>query len=78
MNLYSIKYDYELNPFYSEYIKEVYDKTKEIADDMGFMMMVGYTEEEVRTNFVEMMNICYMDTKKLNSYEITSIKVSHQ
>lgn len=78
MNLYTIKYDYELNPFYSEYIREVYDKTKEIADDVGFVMMVGYDEEEVRTNFAEIMKVCFLNTNKLNSYEITSIEINHQ
>ena len=51
MNLYTVKYDYELNPFYGEYVKETYDKCGIIADDIGFMVLTGYEEDEVRTNF---------------------------
>ena len=78
MNLYTVKYDYELNPFYGEYVKETYDKCGIIADDIGFMVLTGYEEDEVRTNFSKIMNVCYLDTNKIVSYSVTSIDVNHQ
>lgn len=78
MNLYTVKYDYELNPFYGEYIKETYDKRGIVGDDIGFMMLTGYEEEEVRSNFAEIMEVCYLSTKKITSYDITSICVNCQ
>jgi len=78
MNLYTVKYDYELNPFYGEYVKETYDKSGFIVDDIGFMVLTGYEEEEVRTNFSKIMNVCYLDTNKIVSYDVTSIEVNHQ
>ena len=78
MHLYTVKYDYELNPFYGEYVKETYDKSGIIVDDIGFMVLTGYEEEEVRTNFSKIMNVCYLDTNKIVSYDVTSIEVNHQ
>ena len=78
MNLYTVKYDYELNPFYGEYIKETYDKLGVIGDDIGFMMLSGYEEDEIRSNFAEIMNVCFINTKKILSYDILSIDVNPQ
>ena len=75
MRLFTITYDYQLNPYYAEYIKESYDRWGNIVDYIGVLQLTGYEEEEVITNFRQIMNNNYINTKKLTAIEITNIEV---
>ena len=75
MQLYTITHDYELNPYYAEYIKESYDRWGNIVDFLGLMQLTGYSEDEVIFNFHQLMRNNYIDTHKLKRIEITNIEV---
>ena len=47
VKLYTITYDYILNPYYGEYIKESFDKWGNIVDVLGFMKLSGLENDEV-------------------------------
>ena len=76
VKLYTINYDYVLNPYYAEYIKESYDVWGNVVDILGTIKMTGYSKEEVEYNFYQIMNRDYIGTKKIKSFTITNI--SHQ
>lgn len=73
VKLYTINYDYILNPYYADYIKESYDKWGNIVDILGIIKMTGYSKEEVEYNFQQIMKRDYIETKKIKSFTITSI-----
>jgi hypothetical protein len=73
LNLYTVTYDYILNPYYGEYIKEFYEKTGNVVDVLGVIELTGYNEEEVEFNFHQLMEIFYITPKKIESYELISI-----
>ena len=75
MQLYTITYDYQLNPYYAEYIKESYDRWGNIVDFLGVIQLTGYSEEEVIFNFHQLMKNQYIDTHKLESLDILHIEV---
>jgi len=75
MRLFTITYDYQLNPYYAEYIKESYERWGNIVDYIGVLQLTGYDEEEVIFNFHQIMNNNYINTKKLTEVEITDIEV---
>jgi len=75
MRLYTIRYDYDLNPYYAEYIKESYKRWGNIVDYLGLMQLTGYTKEEVIFNFHQIIQNNYIITKKLVDVEITDIQV---
>lgn len=75
MRLYTIRYDYDLNPYYAEYIKESYKQWGNIVDYLGLMQLTGYNKEEVIFNFHQIIHNNYITTKKLVDVEITDIKV---
>ena len=73
MKLYTIRYDYTLNPYYGEYIKESFDKWGNIIDNLGLIQLTGYSLEEVEHNFRKIMEIKYIDTKKITDFFILDI-----
>ena len=73
IKLYTITYDYELSEYYSEYVKESYDRWKNIVDSLGIMKLTGYDVDEVEFNFHQLMAINYIDTHKIISCDITNI-----
>ena len=73
LKLYTITYDYTLSPYFSKYIKNIYKETTNIPEIIGMIQLTGYNNEEVDHNLHKLMNIFYLNTKKLESYEITSI-----
>ena len=73
VKLYTINYDYVLNPYYADYIKESYDRWGNIVDILGTIKMTGYSKEEVEHNFYQIMNINYIQTKKIKSFTIIDI-----
>ena len=75
MRLYTISYDYVLNPYYAEYIKESYKLWGNIVDYLGLMQLTGYNKDEVIFNFHQIIQNNYITTKKLVDVEITDIKV---
>ena len=76
LKLYTIHYDYILNPYYAEYIKESYDRWGNIVDTIGVIQMSGYSKEEVEYNFYKIMEKEYTLTQKIKSFIITNI--THQ
>ena len=76
VKLYTIHYDYILNPYYAEYIKESYDRWGNVVDTVGVMKMTGYSKEEVEYNFYKIMEKEYTLTQKIKSFTITNI--THQ
>ena len=76
MKLYTITYDYELTPYYGEYVKEFYKQSGMIVEPLGVMQLTGYEEDEVIFNFHQLIRSNYIDTKKLKRVEIEEI-VSH-
>lgn len=76
MQLYTIIYDYELTPYYGEYVKNSYDTWGNIVDCLGKMQITGYNEEEVIFNFHQLMGMSYLSPKKLISYEIMEILIN--
>jgi hypothetical protein len=73
MKLYVITYDYELCKYYAEHIKESYDKWGNIVDNLGIMKLIGYDIKEIKSNFNQLMKINYIDTHKINNYDIINI-----
>lgn len=73
VKLYTITYDYTLNPYFAEYVKESYDKFGNIIDVLGLMELTGYDKDEVEYNFHELMKILYILPKKIDSYQIINI-----
>lgn len=73
VKLYTITYDYTLNPYYAEYIKESFDKWGNVIDVLGIMKLTGYDIDEVKYNFHKLMSVHYIDTKKITSYKIIDI-----
>jgi hypothetical protein len=76
VKLFTISYDYKLNPYYADYIKESYDRWGNIVDILGIMKLTGYNKLEVEHNFHQIMVRDYVNTKKIKSFNVTSI--SHQ
>ncbi len=75
LKMYTITYEYELNPFYAQYIKDSYEKLGTIVDVLGVMKLTGYDKDEVEYNFHQLMSIHYKNTKKITSYSI--IEITH-
>lgn len=73
VKLYTITYDYVLNPYFGEYVKESYDRFGNIISDLGLMKLTGYSKEEVEQNFHELMKMYYVLPKKISEYEIKEI-----
>lgn len=73
VKLYTITYDYILNPYYAEYIKESFDKWGNIVDILGIMKITGYEKDEVEYNFSQIMKRNYIETKKIKSFNILDI-----
>ena len=73
VKLYTITYDYILNPYYAEYIKESFDKWGNIVDILGIMKITGYEKDEVEYNFYQIMKRNYIETKKIKSFNILEI-----
>lgn len=73
VKLYTINYDYVLNPYYADYIKESYDRWGNIVDILGTIKMTGYSKEEVEYNFYKIMEEKYILPNKIKSFTITSI-----
>ena len=73
VKLYTITYDYVLNPYFGEYIKESYDRFGNIISDLGLMKLTGYSKDEVEHNFHELMKMYYVLPKKISEYEIKEI-----
>lgn len=73
VKLYTITYDYTLNPYFSEYIKESYDQFGNIVGDLGLMKLTGYSKDEVETNFHKLMRMYYILPKKVSEYTIKEI-----
>ena len=73
VKLYTITYDYILNPYYGEYIKESFDKWGNIVDVLGIMKLSGYEKYEVEHNFRQIMKTKYIETKKIKSFTISDI-----
>ena len=73
VKLYTIKYDYTLNPYFSEYIKESYDRFGNVISNLGLMKLTGYSKDEVEYNFHQLMKMYYILPKKINEYSITDI-----
>ena len=74
LGLYTITYDYDLHPLYSEFIKESYEKWGNIVDNIGLMQLTGYNGEEIEFNFHQIMYNNYLLTEKLKSYSVIDIK----
>ena len=73
VKLYTITYDYILNPYYGDYIKESFDKWGNIVDVLGIMRLSGYEKDEVEYNFRQIMKTKYIETKKIKSFTISDI-----
>jgi len=73
VKLYTIKYDYTLNPYFGEYIKESYDRFGNVISNLGLMKLTGYSKDEVEYNFHQLMKMYYILPKKINEYSITDI-----
>jgi len=73
VKLYTITYDYVLNPYFGEYIKESYDRFGNIISDLGLMKLTGYSQSEVEYNFHQLMKMYYVLPKKISEYEIKEI-----
>ena len=73
VKLYTITYDYTLNTYFGEYIKESYNKFGNVIDNLGLMKLTGYSKDEVEYNFHQLMKIYYILPKKINEYCITDI-----
>ena len=73
VKLYTITYDYVLNPYFGEYIKESYDRFGNIVSDLGLMKLTGYSKNEVEYNFHQLMKMYYMLPKKISEYQIKEI-----
>lgn len=73
VKLYTITYDYSLNPYFGEYIKESYDRLGNVIDNLGLMKLTGYSKDEVEYNFHQLMKMYYILPKKINEYSITDI-----
>ena len=73
LKTYTITYDYELNSYYGEYIKDSYKRWGNVVDIIGTMKLNGYEKEDIEFNFHQLMKLKYIDTNKLISYTITDI-----
>tara|TARA_Y100001937_G_C6952638_1_gene255337 strand:+ start:89 stop:379 length:291 start_codon:yes stop_codon:yes gene_type:complete len=73
VKLYTITYDYTLNPYFGEYIKESYNKFGNVIDNLGLMKLTGYSKDEVEYNFHQLMKMYYILPKKISEYEIKEI-----
>ena len=73
VKLYTINYDYVLNPYYADYIKKSYDIWGNVVDILGTIKINGYNKDEVEYNFHQIMNRDYIETKKIKSFNITNI-----
>ena len=75
VKLYTITYDYVLNPYFGEYVKESYDRFGNIISDLGLMKLTGYSSDEVEHNFHQLMKMYYVLPKKISEYKI--IEITH-
>tara|TARA_B100001758_G_C17956923_1_gene376292 strand:- start:80 stop:370 length:291 start_codon:yes stop_codon:yes gene_type:complete len=73
LKTYTLLYDYELTSYYADYVKESYKKWGNIVDVLGIMKINGYNVEDIEFNFHQLMQINYIDTKKIVSYTLTEI-----
>ena len=73
VKLYTITYDYTLNPYFGEYVKENYNKFGNIISNLGLMKLTGYSKDEVEYNFHQLMKMYYILPKKITEYSITDI-----
>ena len=69
--LYSLGFYYSFS--FADIITEFYEKTGNVVDVLGVIELTGYNVSEVEFNFHQLMEIYYVSTKKIESYELISI-----